>query len=292
MRQKSLLPILAFWVLGLVWGSNFIFMKISAAYITPMQLVFYRVLFGFIPVLIYALATRALSVVHIKHTFHFIIMSFLASVIYYYGFAKGTALLPSGIAGVMAGTIPIFSFILASIFLSDEKISLSKIIGISLGLIGIILISKPSGSNLNGINLAGIGYIILGCFSVGASFVYAKKFIQPLQIPAAALTTYQLLGGLIILIFVTPVEGMGNIWSSTSASLGIVIGLGILGTGLAYILYYYIIEKLGAIAASSSTYIPPIIALAIGYIFAGEVITIVDIFATGLIFAGVILLRR
>ena len=212
--------------------------------------------------------------------------------IYYYGFAKGTALLPSGIAGVMAGTIPIFSFILASIFLSDEKISLSKIIGISLGLIGIILISKPSGSNLNGINLAGIGYIILGCFSVGASFVYAKKFIQPLQIPAAALTTYQLLGGLIILIFVTPVEGMGNIWSSTSASLGIVIGLGILGTGLAYILYYYIIEKLGAIAASSSTYIPPIIALAIGYIFAGEVITIVDIFATGLIFAGVILLRR
>ncbi len=63
---------------------------------------------------------------------------------------------------------------------------------------------------------------------------------------------------------------MGNIWSCRPVAVGLVLGLGILGTGLAYVIYYYIIEKLGAVSASSVTYIPPIVALAIGVIIVGE----------------------
>ena len=76
------------------------------------------------------------------------------------------------------------------------------------------------------------------------------------------------------------------------ASIGLVVGLGLLGTGLAYIIYYYIVEKLGAVSASSVTYIPPIVALLIGGMLVGEPIKLADYGATILIFIGVILLKK
>ena len=80
--------IIAFWLLGIIWGSNFIYMKMAALYIEPMQVVFYRVLFGFIPVFLYALYKKALRWEDLKHYKHFIVMSLLAAVVYYYGFVK------------------------------------------------------------------------------------------------------------------------------------------------------------------------------------------------------------
>lgn len=70
------------------------------------------------------------------------------------------------------------------------------------------------------------------------------------------------------------------------------VGLGLLGTGATYIMYYYIVDKLGAIVASSVCYIPPVVALLIGVILIGEPIEMHDYLATALIFIGVFLLRK
>ncbi|WP_459443828.1 DMT family transporter [Alphaproteobacteria bacterium US3C007] len=72
----------------------------------------------------------------------------------------------------------------------------------------------------------------------------------------------------------------------------LVFGLGFLGTGLAYVLYYYVISKLGAVRASALTYVPPVVALFLGALFLGEVIVVWDYVATVLIFAGVILVNK
>ena len=87
-------------------------------------------------------------------------------------------------------------------------------------------------------------------------------------------------------------SGIERILESTYVVLGAIIGLGILGTGVAYIIYYYLIENLGAVTASSVTYIPPIVALLIGAIIIGENITLLDYGAVALIFAGVILVNK
>ena len=134
--------------------------------------------------------------------------------------------------------------------------------------------------------------MVAGSLSVGASFVYARKYITPLKLPSVALTTYQLGFGLLLLAPITDYGSIGNIWTSFHASVGLILGLGILGTGLAYIIYYYIVEKLGAITASSVTYIPPVVALLIGSLLVDEPIELIDYFATFLIFIGVFLLKR
>lgn len=289
---KKHLPLLVFAVLGAVWGSNFIYMKMAAALITPLQIVFFRALFGFLPVLLYAGSRQALRLHHLRHAPHFLVMSVLATAFYYYCFAKASTLLLSGIAGAVSGSIPLFSFLMAVFFIPEEKASVRKGLGVLIGLAGVVLIARPSGQELLTTNAEGIGYMVAGSLSVGASFVYARKFIVPLRIPAAALTTYQLGFGLLILSLATDTHGIGAIWRDTHASIGLVVGLGLLGTGLAYILYYYLIETLGAVTAASATYIPPVVALVIGFFLVGEPIEPMDLLATGMIFVGVFLLKK
>ncbi len=286
------LPLIAFCALGVIWGSNFIYMKLAANLITPMQIVFYRVLFGFVPVVIYAKLRGDLQWQHLKHIGHYFVMGMLATAIYYYGFAKGTSLLLSGVAGAISGSIPLFSFVLAVLFIPREKASRLKIAGILVGFVGVLIIGRPTGEGLANTNMEGVFYMVAGSLSVGASFVYAKKFIIPLKIPAPALTTYQLGLGLFVLALFTDYNGINNIFSNMHASIGLVVGLGLLGTGLAYIIYYYIVEKLGAVSASSVTYIPPIVALLIGALLVGEPIKLADYGATVLIFIGVLLLKK
>ncbi len=133
--------------------------------------------------------------------------------------------------------------------------------------------------------------MIAGTFSVGCSFVYARKFVSPLKLPAAALTTYQIGIAMLLLFLVIPVEGIGAVFADDRAWIGLVIGLGLCGTGLAYVAYYHIVENLGALAASSVTYIPPVVALVIGVVFVGEAIRPIGYLAMCLILAGVALLQ-
>lgn len=286
------LPLIAFCALGVIWGSNFIYMKLAANFITPMQIVFYRVLFGFVPVVIYAKLRGDLRWQHLRHIGHYFVMGMLATAVYYYGYAKGASLLLSGVAGAISGAIPLFSFVLAVLFIAEEKATRLKITGILVGFVGVVIIGFPSGEGLASANMEGVFYMVAGSLSVGTSFVYAKKFIIPLKIPASALTTYQLGLGLLILALFADYNGINNIFSNMHASIGLIVGLGLLGTGLAYIIYYYIVEKLGAVSASSVTYIPPIVALLIGALLVGEPIKLADYGATLLIFIGVLLLKK
>jgi len=285
------LPLILFAILGIVWGSNFIYMKWASEYIGDIQIVLIRVLFGFIPVLIYAMYLKVLKLEHLKYSFHFFVMSLLATTVYYYFFVKASSLLLSGVVGALSGTIPLFTFILAVIFIKDEKITPLRIVGISIGLLGVVLIAKPYDANLLETNIEGVIFAITGSLIIGISFVYAKRFISPLKIHFAALTSYQLGYALLILLFITDYKGIENILPHTHVFIGLVVGLGLLGTGLAFIIYYYLIERIGAVNASSATYLPPLVALFIAYFFVNENITLVDLLATVLIFSGVFLIN-
>lgn len=291
-KPLAFIPVLAFMLLGIFWGSNFIYMKLASNLLSTTQIVFFRVLFGFLPVLIYSWLSGSLAWSQLKYIGHFFVMALTATTFYYYFFVKGTSLLLSGVAGAISGSIPLFTFILAVIFLKEEKVSTQRVIGVLVGLFGVFLIARPSGQELLSTNLEGLFYILAGSVSGGASYVYARKYISPLKISPSALTTYQLGLALLLLSVVTDYNGIGKIWTNTHASLGLVVGLGLLGTGGAYLIYYYIVDHLGAVVASSVNYIPPIVALLIGSFIVGEPIELVDCLAAAIIFFGVFLLKR
>lgn len=289
--MNTLTPI-AFAFLGLIWGTNFIFMRWASEWISPLQIVFLRVLFGFIPIFALACWQRVFDRRHLRALPHFIVMALLATVVYYWAFAAGTSRLLSGISGVLSGAIPLFSFVMAALFLRQEKITIPRIAGVLLGFSGVLLIARPWSAAGNAISLAGVGYMVLGSLSVGASFVYAKKYLAHAAIPPLALAVYQIGIALAILMLFTPYDGLLAITQSVKASVGLVSGLGLLGTGVAYLIYYFLIVRMGAVAASSVTYIPPVVALLIGWLFAGEAISWLELLSMICISGGVFLLQR
>jgi len=282
---------IAFGLLGLIWGCNFIFMKWAFQLIQPTQVVFLRILLGFLPILGFALWRKELKLAHLRYWFHFLVMSLLATTLYYYAFARGTSLLRSGVAGMLSGAIPLFAFITAFIFLRQDKLTVRQALGILLGFGGVLLIARPWTIGASEVNAIGVLYIVAGSLSLGCSFVYARKFLSHLYISPVALSTYQIGFALLSISIVTNFSGMSRIALDIRALLGLVLGLGLVGTGVAYILYYYLVQKLGAVSASAVTYIPPVIALFIGYVAAGEPIGALDLAAIACILGGVYVLQ-
>jgi drug/metabolite transporter (DMT)-like permease len=278
---------IAFAALGLVWGSNFIFMKWAAVLISPIQVVFLRVLFGFLPILVFALCRRALRMSDLRHWPHFVVMSILATAFYYYAFAKGAHLLPSSVAGMLSGAIPLFTFVMTALFLKQERVTARKIAGIVVAFLGVFLIAAPWSTGDGQLDLSGVLYMILGSLSLGSSFVYARRFLSKLDISPLALSTYQVGFALGILAVVTPFAGLNNIAHSAVALTGLVFGLGLTGTGIAYVLYYYIVQRMGAVQASTVTYLPPVVALLIGSLLVGEPLRAMSLLGMTAILGGV-----
>lgn len=282
---------LAFALLGLIWGTNFIFMKWAAALISPEQIVLLRVLCGFVPIFVYALSQRALKWVHLRHAHHYLVMALLATTIYYYAFAKGASVLPSSIAGMLSGAIPLFAFVAGLLFQSQDKLTPRSALGLALGFLGVLLIARPWSSGAAALDVQGVLYMGIGSLSLGVSFVYARRFLADKEVSPLALTTYQIGLALLVLACVTDLEGITRIGADPVALGGMVFGLGLTGTGLAYILYYFIVQRLGALKAAAVTYIPPAVALLIGSLFAHEPLRPLDLLALAAILGGVYVLQ-
>ncbi len=276
-------------LLGVIWGSNFIFMKWATDLISPAQTVFLRVLLGFLPLAMITWRSKIITRKQLPHIPHFIVMSVLATSFYYYGFVAGTALLPSSIAGLLSGSIPIFTFLGAALFLPEERPTKRMALGVLLGFAGIALSARPWQGAM-GVSFIGVLWMLAGSLSVGASFVYARRFLSPLKLPPLALATWQTGIAVITLSVLIDFEGITKIATNTKAMWGTVLGLGVLGTGAAYLIYYFIIEKLGSVKAAGATYIAPIVAVIIGVII-GEDITSLEIVALISIIGGVLLIQ-
>ena len=249
-----------------------------------------RVAFGFLPLVLAATRLGALRRDQLRHVPHFAVMSVLATAFYYLAFAKGAALLPSGMAGMLSGSIPLFTFLCALLFLDDERPNVIMGSGVLVAFVGIVLTARPWEEGAGMTALPGAAWMLAGALSVGLSFVYARRFLSPLDLPPLALAAWQTGLALIMLLALTDLSGTARILEDWKAAAGLVFGLGLLGIGLAYLLYYFILRDLGAVAASGATYIPPVVALVLGAI-SGEAVGLLDIVAMALILPGVTILQ-
>lgn len=281
-----------FWFLGISWGSNFLFMKIAVQAIPPLQVVLLRMIFGALPIVAYGLYRRVMKRADFRYVHHFIAMGLINTIVPAFGFVKGTQYLPSGVTGALAGSIPLMTAVLATLLLGD-RLTPRKVAGLLLGCFGAMLVAQI-GTLLEGNAqdiLKGTLFTLLGCLGYAAAMVYARRFITPLGLSPVALAAYQMIFAVVIIALLVPADGIGGIMQHTDALLAVVIGLGLFGTGLAFIAYYYIIEHLGAAVSSSVFYVPPMVALLIGALVAGEWIAPLQFAGAGLILLGVYLAK-
>ncbi len=280
----------AFGLLGLFWGSNFIYMKWAAEFISPAQITLLRVFFGFVPLVVVAWRTGVIRRDQLRHLPHFLVMAALATAFYYFAIAEATARLPSGIAGVLGGSISLFTTLATLLFLRSEKPNALMLSGVLLGFSGIVLIARPWEGADRTIDLSGVLWMLGGATILGVSYVYVRRYLSPHNLPPLALATWQTGLALLMLLAVTDRTGMSDILQSGHAAAGVALGLGVLGTGMAFLIYYYLLQELGAVAASGATYLTPSIALLIGWA-AGEKVGALEIGAIILVLASIGLLQ-
>lgn len=282
-------------LLGIIWGTNFLFMKMAVAVIPPLEVAWLRTIFGALPIAMFALGWRLLAVSDWRLAHHFIVMALLANLGPYVFFVIGTSHLPSGIAGVISGSIPFVTAGIVAVALPAERLTKSKTLGLGIGFAGILLVAPLHGAVVHaggGSPIIGLGVMLAGSVSYAFALVYARRFVAPLNLSPVKLAAYQMMFAVALL---APFAAPGH-WRELAADtyvlLALVFGLGLIGTGVAFVIYYQLILTLGAMKAASVYYIPPVVALIVGWAALGETITLIQALGAVLVMAGIFYANR
>jgi len=275
-----------FGALGECWGANFIYMKLAAGVISPAQMTLLRVGCGFVPLALVAWQRGVLRWEQGRLLPHFLVMALLATAFYYFAIAKGTMLLPSAVAGILGGTIALFTSLASLVFLRTERPNAAMFAGVLLGFLGVVLLIAPWQTAGLTLDSQGVLWMLGAAALFGGSYVYVSRYLAPHGLPPLALVTWQMGVALAVLLVVTDTAGMVALWQHPQALAGITIGLGVLGTGVAFLLYYALLERLGAVASAAATYLTPAVALIIGWAN-GEAVGPREVMAAGVILLGI-----
>lgn len=123
------------------------------------------------------------------------------------------------------------------------------LVGVLVGFAGIVLIARPWEGSDRSIDINGVFWMLAATTVLGVSYVYVRRFLSPYNQPPLVLATWQTGLALLVLLLVVDRTGMGNILQNWHAAAGVAICLGVLGTGMAFLIYYYLLQELGAVAA-------------------------------------------
>jgi drug/metabolite transporter (DMT)-like permease len=268
MMRKSWLP--AYLALGLVWGCSFIFIKLGLEFLTPYGVAFVRCALGAITLLI-VVKLMKIDLPKEKSTWYKLwIVAMLLNVAPGILFAYAELHVTSVLAGIINATTPLATLIVMLIAFREEKLKAEQVYGLIIGGLGVMVVLgiwQGIGDN----QLTGVIALLIAVTCYGISFPYSKRNIIPLGlIPEAAATTQLIMAAITLLPFYL-YDGISQD-NYRPANIFAMLALGILGSGFAYIWNFSIIAAAGSSIASSVTYLTPVVAVFVGWLFLGEVI--------------------
>ena len=266
--RKSWLP--AYLALGLVWGCSFIFIKLGLEFLTPFGVAFGRCALGAITLLI-VVKLRKIDLPKDKSTWRKLwVVAMLLNVVPGILFAYAEVHVTSVLAGIINATTPLATLIVMLIAFREEKLKSEQVYGLLLGAIGVLVVLgiwQGIGDN----QLTGVIALLIAVTCYGISFPYSKRNIIPLGLKPEAAATTQLVMAAITLLPFYLYDGISQDYYRP-ATFFAMLALGILGSGFAYIWNFSIIAAAGSSIASSVTYLTPVVAVFVGWLFLGETI--------------------
>lgn len=268
MKYHQLILIL---LLACCFGPSFLFMKVGVAEIPPMTLVFFRVFIAGITLLILLKLQGRKFWPHRKHAKHFFVMGCSACVLPFFLITTSEKTISSSLAGLINGSVPIFAVTLAHFTLPNDRLSVQKSVGILLGIIGLAFVFVPSLEGSYG-DTQGILMVILASIGYAVGMVYSKKNLQGLP-PLVAPTWQLIMASLVALPLCLTFEKPYKLSLPSFEAIASVLGLAWVGSALAFIFYYRLIEVAGASYLSYCTLLFPLIALGLGVWFLEERLT-------------------
>lgn len=202
----------------------------------------------------------------------------------------GQTQIDSGLASVLNATTPLFTVVVASVFLADERLTKNKLAGVMIGLVRICVLVGPNAFRGLGQSVLGQLAVVGAAMSYALAGVFSRRFaargIPPLMIATGQVSSATLL----LLIPVILIDGAAIMTPLPITAWGALIGIALFSTVLAYILYFRLIASAGATNAALVTFLIPLSAIALGAIFLGERFTPIQAAGAALIGVGLVVM--
>ena len=288
MKQPSLFDYLLLIFLALIWASAFFNIKIATYSFGPITIAFLRVFFGAIPVLMLCYYKKIKLEAFSKDWHWFAMIGFINLVAPFYLIAYGVQSVQSNLAAILMSTTPLSSSVLGHFYTKNEKFNFVKTIGILIGFSGILYLFSDN-ILINENNILSALLILLGstCYVIGGvlTLKISKKKNENV-------TGSILIWAVIILIpIVSFAEQPWNINPRLDSTIS-VIYLGLVSTGIAWLLRFKILVKNGLIFQSQVSYLIPIFGTILSYIFLKELITFKVLISLIAVSVGIYFVRK
>ncbi|WP_017600228.1 DMT family transporter [Nocardiopsis lucentensis] len=266
-----------FVLLALIWGTSFVFIKIGAEALPPIQLTLGRMVCGALPLLAVLLLRGGRLPRSPRLWGHLFVTALLLNTVPFTLFGYAAQLIPSALMGIVNASTPLFAVVFSMLLLADERPDRDRMLGLVIGFVGVLTVFGVWNS-LSEVSVkdrdALVGMLLVvgatACYGLGTP--YLRRFVAGSSHGALELSTLQLLLGSVPLVILAPLvtDAPADMGWRVVAS---VVALGALGTGAAYILQYAIVRAAGATVATTVTYVVPVVAIAAGIVLMGETLT-------------------
>jgi drug/metabolite transporter (DMT)-like permease len=283
-------PWLAFAALSLIWGSSFLWIKVAVQEVGPMTLVAFRLLFGLLALLIAARVTRQRLQISRGDLPAYAVVAALNTAIPFTLISWGETRIDSGTAAILNGAMPLFVLVLAHFWLQDEHITWMRLAGLLLGFGGVgLVVGLGAGGFFEGNRLGQLA-VLGGALSYALANTFSRRYLRNRQ-PLTQATMVVLIAEAMLWVSTLTFERPLRL-PALPISWVAILWLGLLGTGTAYLLYFYLINAWGSTRSSLITYAMPVIGVALGVSFLGESLDPRVLLGTLLVVAGVVLVNR
>jgi len=288
MTQVSTRDWILIGLLSAIWGGSFLFGRILMLEWPPFTVTFLRVFIAAIFLWLFVKATKRSFPADGTLIMAIIIMGILNNVIPFSLILIGQTEIGSGLASVINAMTPIWTLIIANSFTSDEKFTANRITGIIFGFLGVMtLIGTDIIQGLTASAWAQ-GTVLGATISYGFASVWGKRFKShdPILISTGQLTA----SSIIMLPLIFMLEEPLALNTPSLEMIIAMIGLSVLCTAFAYVLFFKILSSAGATNVSLVTFLVPVSAILLGIIWLGEVLTLSNIAGMALIIIGLMMI--
>ena len=285
MSNKNWLLVIS---LGIIWGSSFLFVEILLNNINPWMIVFLRVSIASIILISFCVYKNINLNLKLNDYYNISVMSLLNNVIPFLLIVYGQKTTTGGLASIINSSTAFFSIILASILISDEKLNFSRIIGVIIGVVGVII--TIGYDNLIELNEEGIGpyYILLATISYSFAGIWAKVKMKNISslLSATGMTSISA----ILLFPIVMIYHQEQFYLIDQMVFKNAMLYALCCSVFAYLIYFKILETTGAGNLLICTIIVPASAFILNYVVLGEQILSKEIFGIIIISIGLIIL--
>ncbi|HEY0933270.1 MAG TPA: DMT family transporter [Trebonia sp.] len=277
-------------LLALIWGSAFLWIKLADRGFSPVEVTLARLATGAV-VLFAVMLVRRDKIPRSPRLWAAIATAaLLANAAPYLLFAVAEQTISSSTAGIINATTPLWTVILAVAVRHQQNVTKRQAAGLIIGFAGAVLIFSPWRAASELFSAGGLE-CLTASVSYAVSYVYMDRFLARRGISAIVLSACQLAAAAAMLAIALIFTGVRTP-RVTMQDIAAVAILGIIGTGVAYVLNYQIISSDGATAASMVTYLLPVVAIVLGVLILDEGITANITGGVALVLIGVAITRR